>query len=111
MLRFLLSGAAALTLLSPAFAWWPRVQQVATVGYAAPVMTSYYPAYYPAPVVTSYYAAPAPVYTSYYAVPAPVFAPAPVVSYYTPAPVVSTYYRPAPILRPRLWVPGVVVGP
>ncbi len=117
MLKFLLSGVAALALLSPAMAWWPR--QVTTVQYAAPAYSSYYVA--PAPMV-SYYA-PAPVYTSFYAAPAPVYvapapvytsyyaAPAPVVSYYTPAVVTTTYTYRAPLF-PRRWAaPVVVVGP
>ena len=118
MLKFLLSGIAALFLLSPAHAWWPRTASVTTVQYGAPVYTSYYAA--PAPVV-SYYA---PVYTSYYSAPAPVYlaptpvytsyyaAPAPVVTYYTPAPVYTTTYTYRVPLFPRLWGASVVVvGP
>ncbi|MCI0738745.1 MAG: hypothetical protein L0Y72_06860 [Gemmataceae bacterium] len=54
-----------------------------------PVVTySYYPTFAPAPVTTYY--APAPVTTSYYA-------PAPVTSYYAPGPVTTSFYAPAPV--------------
>jgi hypothetical protein len=62
----------------------------------APAAAQYDPACYPPPVV-SYYAPPAPqpiVSASYSFYPAPSYA------------AVQSYYRPFPILRPRLYVPG-----
>ena len=74
---------------------------VLLVTLAAAPAAAQYPCY--APPVVSYYAPPAPqpyVGASYSFYPAPAYAPAP--SYAS----VQSYYRPFPILRPRLYVPG-----